>query len=321
MHATRMISRGAPTVDIELTTFENLHLDTPGSMTRDDRDRPAPTRSSTDPSTMTLSQLTPTLAPPRSRSPYSRSHLRSRSSGSYLAPSMLRTHSMPSVDAAGHLTTTTSRGRPSSPLGSSSAYRPAFRRNDEDLKPSRSSGSDDAANYKGESGLLQTPPGLYLNAGNAFPRRRRPSSPLQQVAQVSASGAFSSTSSSASSSPLIGPAKFNESYPTNYPSSFSSSVSSTPTSPRSRSPSISSLETIPDSPDAEEEALEAERIAKLKAAADAADGGQNDGLRDNLDIPSSGRSGSGYGSRERKRWSVCGGERRGDLDLETIYEV
>lgn len=28
-----------------------------------------------------------------------------------------------------------------------------------------------------------------------------------------------------------------------------------------------------------------------------------------------------YGSRDkRKRWSVCGAERRGDLDLETIWE-
>jgi hypothetical protein len=40
---------------------------------------------------------------------------------------------------------------------------------------------------------------------------------------------------------------------------------------------------------------------------------------------SSGRSlsgfGSVYGSRDkRKRWSVCGAERRGDLDLETIWE-
>jgi hypothetical protein len=28
-----------------------------------------------------------------------------------------------------------------------------------------------------------------------------------------------------------------------------------------------------------------------------------------------------FGSRDkRKRWSVCGAERRGDLDLETIWE-
>ncbi|KAJ8130749.1 hypothetical protein O1611_g2880 [Lasiodiplodia mahajangana] len=88
---------------------------------------------------------------------------------------------------------------------------------------------------------------------------------------------------------------------------------------RSRSPSISSLETIPDTPDAEEEALEAERIAQLKAAADAADGGDSKG-RTSLDVPIRGRS-LGIGSRDkRKRWSVCGAERRGDLDLETIWE-
>jgi len=94
---------------------------------------------------------------------------------------------------------------------------------------------------------------------------------------------------------------------------------STPTSARSRSPSISSLETIPDSPDAEEAALEAERIAQLKAAADAAEGGDPKG-RGSLDAPARGRS-LGFGSRDkRKRWSVCGAERRQDLDLETIWE-
>jgi hypothetical protein len=96
-------------------------------------------------------------------------------------------------------------------------------------------------------------------------------------------------------------------------------VPSTPTSARSRSPSISSLETIPDSPDAEEAALEAERIAQLKAAADAAEGGESKG-RSGLDVPVRGRT-LGFGSRDkRKRWSVCGAERRGDLDLETIWE-
>lgn len=95
---------------------------------------------------------------------------------------------------------------------------------------------------------------------------------------------------------------------------------STPISMRSRSPSISSLETIPDSPDAEEAALEAEKIAQLKAAADAEDGGEPKG-RSSLDAPVRGRTLSGFGTRDkRKRWSVCGAERRGDLDLETIWE-
>ncbi|CAK7566331.1 MAG: hypothetical protein SEPTF4163_004271 [Sporothrix epigloea] len=105
-------------------------------------------------------------------------------------------------------------------------------------------------------------------------------------------------------------------------STTSASVPSTPTSTRSRSPSISSLETIPDSPDAEEAALEAERMAQLKADADAVDN-NSDGRsgRSSLDAPTRGRT-LAFGSREkRKRWSVCGAERRGDLDLETIWEV
>lgn len=95
---------------------------------------------------------------------------------------------------------------------------------------------------------------------------------------------------------------------------------STPTSARSRSPSISSLETIPDSPDAEEAALEAERIAQLKAAADAADG--EDSKTKSADTPGSrGRTlGTTFGRDKRKRWSVCGAERRGDLNLDTIWE-
>lgn len=91
---------------------------------------------------------------------------------------------------------------------------------------------------------------------------------------------------------------------------------------RSRSPSISSLETIPDSPDAEEAALEADRVAQLKAAAEAAEGGDSvDGKsRGGMDVPARGRTMT-FGSRDkRKRWSVCGAERRGDIDLETIWE-
>jgi hypothetical protein len=85
---------------------------------------------------------------------------------------------------------------------------------------------------------------------------------------------------------------------------------STPTSFRSRSPSISSLETIPDTPDAEEAArIEAEELAKLRAAA---------GLDD---VESKRRSSGGFGSKkERKRWSVCGAERRADFSLEPIEE-
>lgn len=55
----------------------------------------------------------------------------------------------------------------------------------------------------------------------------------------------------------------------------------------------------------------------LKAAADREDQSE-EGIRR--------RAGSDVGVRgagradKRKRWSVCGAERRGDLDLETIWE-
>jgi hypothetical protein len=162
---------------------------------------------------------------------------------------------------------------------------------------------------------------LHLYHGNTFPRsRRRPASPLHQVS----SALFSSTTSapgSASHSPLLPATKFNEAFPSDISyssrsfSSISSSMPSTPTSTRSRSPSISSLETIPDTPDAEEAAIEAEKIDRLKRMADAGDSfrrGSMDGGP---------RGGGGFGSRDkRKRWSVCGAEKRSDLNLETIWE-
>ena len=162
-----------------------------------------------------------------------------------------------------------------------------------------------------------------------FPRisRRRPSSPLQ----------FSSTPSGqpvgtppSTASPMI-LSRYNESYP-GFSTPSASSMPSTPSSMRSRSPSISSLETIPDIPDAEDAALEADRSASLKTAADKSDdaeasnvGTRRRGASDiintshSLAVP---RAGSiGYlRADKRKRWSVCGAERRQDLDLETIWE-
>ncbi|KAM5433513.1 hypothetical protein MferCBS31731_007019 [Microsporum ferrugineum] len=174
---------------------------------------------------------------------------------------------------------------------------------------------------------------------NTLPRvsRRRPSSPLlPNYTSNGHAGVLASTSSASSAasspssrpSPLILP-KFNEPYPV-YSFSLASSMPSTPTSIRSRSPSISSLETIPDIPDAEAAAIEADQIARLKAAADRADAAEAGGFlassadlkrRSALDMsPSLGsRFGSGWADK-RKRWSVCGAEGRQDLDLETIWE-
>ena len=62
-------------------------------------------------------------------------------------------------------------------------------------------------------------------------------------------------------------------------------------------------------------------MAQLKADADAVDSNADGkGGRSGLDAPTRGRTLT-YNSRDkRKRWSVCGAERRGDLDLETIWE-
>lgn len=171
--------------------------------------------------------------------------------------------------------------------------------------------------------------------------RRRPASPLHSFANVPAivqqpptsfpasvidqNANISMTPSSTSSSPGLGPQKYNETFPSalslhHYASNSSfSSISSTPSSVRSRSPSISSLDTIEDAPDLESEAVEEEsQRLKLIAESDEEDEGPR---RRSLDGPRGfGFGRSGGSGRERKRWSICGGERRADLDLETIWE-
>ncbi|KAH6651092.1 hypothetical protein F5144DRAFT_589400 [Chaetomium tenue] len=247
--------------------------------------KPPTIRRSTDPSPS--SPISPSWMPPalphrpRASSPLSSNHVRSRSAAS-LAPPMGRTQSMPGTNATGHLLFSP-HIRPQSPSGSPSRVRLPRKPVDEGFpsSPTRISVLDHERKIpEGSSSPNQA---LGITPIASVPKLRRPSSPFYGY----------------------------------YPSS---SVPSTPTSARSRSPSISSLETIPDSPDAEEAALESERIAQLKAAADAAEGGETKG-RGSLDVPTRGRTLSGFGSRDkRKRWSVCGAERRQDLDLETIWE-
>ncbi|KAF2670064.1 hypothetical protein BT63DRAFT_228748 [Microthyrium microscopicum] len=167
-----------------------------------------------------------------------------------------------------------------------------------------------------------------------FPRtlRRRPASPLRSLnssraSSVPASPNLSATSipssASLSSSFSSESIKFNETFPSDFPyyystssRSLSLSMPSTPTSIRSRSPSISSLETIPDSPDAEDLAVEEDqkdrqerkRLWETDSSTQTATGATD-------------RPRSGFGSRDkRKRWSVCGAEKRSDLNLETIWE-
>lgn len=186
-------------------------------------------------------------------------------------------------------------------------------------------------------------PSLYpgYTAGGSYQRQRRPSSPLRNYNYASSTPSLysnntapTSPSSMASSpSPLYssaGPGSGVGRYEPLSGYNFPPSVCSNPTTPsslRSRSPSISSLETIPDSPDAEEAAVEAERVArKLRKAKEREDDdGNSESGSDGESVKSVSRGrrvgvGSGVGRDKSKRWSVCGAERRQDLDLETIWE-
>ncbi|MCJ1379366.1 hypothetical protein MMC17_002467 [Xylographa soralifera] len=301
----------------------------------DDVCRPTAPRRSTEPAlpSTPLSSLKPLPFRARNRSPYAKSHLRTHSSASSLtSPPMVRAHSSPIVDAFGHLHIAP-YARPSSPLYSSA-------RRQSPLRKPLDEGSSSAGNYgygvldigetiseNSELDLTPRPPPADseafppspLSIHHTFPRsRRRPASPLQNILQPQSYSSQSPLHTSSSSPTLA--AKFNESYPSSL-----SSVPSTPTSLRSRSPSISSLETIEDSPDAEEAEQEAYSIARLKAAAESEEGEgeqEREGRRrGSLDVPGRLSGGLLLGGRDkRKRWSVCGAERQGDLDLETIWE-
>lgn len=279
--------------------------------------KPPTLRRSTDPSPASPtspSWSTPTLPyRPRASSPLSTLHVRSRSAVN-LAPPMARTQSMPGVNGSGHLLFSP-HIRPQSPAQSPSRVRPLRKPVDEVFpsSPTRMSVHD----HDRQLSERNSSPNLTLGStstATSAARLRRPSSPLRLVHHSSTTSlpSIPSTPSSVASSPSY---RAYDSFSSNY---YTSSMPSTPTSMRSRSPSISSLETIPDTPDAEEAALEAERIAQLKAAAEAAEGGGDAKGKASADLR--GRT-LGFGSRDkRKRWSVCGAERRQDLDLETIWE-
>ncbi|EME49185.1 hypothetical protein DOTSEDRAFT_163312 [Dothistroma septosporum NZE10] len=325
------------------------------------KQRPEATRSSTDPSPAALQGYTsrPTSGQ-RNRSPYSRSHLRSRSSGAALsAPVMTRAHSSSSIHNPSSRTFELSAPpalslAPGSPMKAPARQRSPLRQQ-EDFStynpPPRSPSwfetpSGNAIQSIQEDTELditprqQAPPPAPMLA--SFSRssslRRRPASPLHSLTTATPPSSFPAAiieqgpavnAAIGSNSPSLIPQRYNETHPSlhHYASSSSfSSIPSTPTSQRSRSPSISSLDTIEDTPDLESEAVELERIERLKLAAERqerAERGEDvddePRRRSSLDMP----RGFGFGrgsSRERKRWSVCGGERRGDLDLETIYE-
>lgn len=299
----------------------------------------------------------------RNRSPYARPHLRSKSSGSALAaPAMTRAHSLPAVHTVSCSLESAPSSGSLSPLPSASRsparVRSPFRPQEDGYNPPPRSPSwyEGSATTGGAIESIQEDSELDITprqqpmqsalAGASFSRssgslRRRPASPLHSVSNapqaptsfpasvIDANANISMTPTSTSSSPSLGPTKYNEGFPSSlslhhYASTSSfSSISSTPSSMRSRSPSISSLETIEDAPDLESQAIEAERIRKLRLAADGAESEEDDDgtRRKSLDVPRGFGFGRNGGSgRERKRWSICGGERRGDLDLETIWE-
>ncbi|KAJ5541447.1 hypothetical protein N7494_006523 [Penicillium frequentans] len=248
---------------------------------------------------ITLSVSPEPPAPSRTRSPLPRSHLRSRSLvGIPGMPSMTRAYSSPGLDSRGRYIFVNGRGMPASPA-------------DAKRVPLQMRMDDHIETHRAEVALLAVGQLSGLDAADIPPHRSHALNiPLHFQPPIS------SPPSIHTSPTLTG--KYNESYP-GLSASSSSSVPSTPTSLRSRSPSISSLETIPDIPDAEAEAVEDDRIAELKAAADAADAASNNNRRRGAsDTSSSNSFNTARGGR--KRWSVCGAERRQDLDLETIWE-
>ncbi|KAL5334323.1 hypothetical protein BJX70DRAFT_378604 [Aspergillus crustosus] len=283
--------------------------------------------------TLSLTPDPPTSAP--SRPPFPRSHLRSRSLADTSGlPIMIRAHSSPGLDSRGRYIYVNGRGVPTNmPEGSPKRYLPLQLPTTEYFETrltQRNNVSETISEHaeldtSGPSTTHSEFPSASPVLSHSVPRvgRRQTSSPLHFPQTPSRE--VHSSPSSAHSSPNILSSRYNEAFPA-YSASSASSMPSTPTSLRSRSPSISSLETIPDIPDAEAAAIESDRIAALKAAADRADdadassGSRRRGASD-MSGPSSGlnmRTGGTAGYR--KRWSVCGAERRQDLDLETIWE-
>lgn len=246
---------------------------------------------------------------------------------------MMRAHSSPGLDSRGRYIFANGRGVPANPADNTPKRYPPLQVSMADSLEPRMLHRKNISETISEHAELNTPGSTASSSdyrssspvlSHATPRmgRRRPSSPLH-FPQSPSSQVTSSPMSPANSSPTVLSSRFNEAFPS-YSTSSASSMPSTPTSLRSRSPSISSLETIPDIPDAEAEALESDRIAALKAVADRADDAdaasnvtRRRGVSD-MSGPSSSNARAGGGSR--KRWSVCGAERRQDLDLETIWE-
>ncbi|KAL3479182.1 hypothetical protein BJX99DRAFT_222635 [Aspergillus californicus] len=334
MEASRTRPKGLMLPPSPMGSVESLASSSSGSPAADDICEPE--RLGNVMITLSRSPDPPASTP--TRQPYSRSHFRSRSlADDPSMPAMIRAHSSPGLDSRGVYSFANGRSAPANmadhtpkrylplQLSTADSFDPRMlHRNNISETISEHVELDTSGSSGSYSDTHPLPSPVF---SHALPRmgRRRPSSPLHFNPQTPAS----QPTSSPSSSPIILSSRYNESFPS-YSASSASSMPSTPTSLRSRSPSISSLETIPDIPDAEAAETESDRIASLKAAADRADEADDASIRRRGASDSSGpssltntRAGSGgYMTRadKRKRWSVCGAERRQDLDLETIWE-
>ena len=243
-------------------------------------------------------------------------------------PLMQRAHSSPGVDSSGRFITPAyhTPRRPASPL-STARRRSPLRGTMEESYPVSWSGLAMEPNIPehAELDLSDRFPVEYSSISpipqyhHTFPRsRRRPASPLH----ASASAPLLSVRSElrAVSPHTSGTVSPHTKYYANeaFPNSFSSvsSMPSTPSSFRSRSPSISSLETIEDTPDAEEAA----RIAAEEDLRYRAEMGEAEMTESKRRSSLEGRGSTLRSNKERKRWSVCGAERRADFSLEVIEE-
>lgn len=241
-------------------------------------------------------------------------------------PLMQRAHSSPGVDSSGRFITPghSAPRRPASPL-SAGRRRSPLRGTMDDSYPVSWSGLAIEPNIPEHAELDLTEDFSSYSPipsyHNTFPRsRRRPASPLHASASAPSLNPNPRSELRAISPHTAGTSSPQHRYYLNeaYPNSFgsASSMPSTPSSFRSRSPSISSLETIEDTPDAEEAArLAAEEDAKYRA--EMGDSAEPDPKRrGSLEL----RSSTLRSNKERKRWSVCGAERRADFSLEPIEE-
>ncbi|KAL2836084.1 hypothetical protein BJY01DRAFT_61162 [Aspergillus pseudoustus] len=341
MEASRTRPEGITLPSSPMDSVESLassRSSSSGSPAADDTGEPARLRNVM----ITLSLTPDPPAPSPNRQPFTRSHFRSRSlADDPGVPVMIRAHSSPGLDSRGRYIFVNGREATANMADNTpKRYLPLQLPTADSFEPRmlpRKNISETISEHAelDTSGLTTSHPDYYHASSpilsHSTPRigRRRPSSPLHFP---TAPNQAVNSPSSTHSSPSILSSRYNEAFPS-YSTSSASSMPSTPTSLRSRSPSISSLETIPDIPDAEAAAIEADRISALKTAADRADEAEdaNYANRRRLGTDVSGPSGSltnmrtgggGYLTRsdKRKRWSVCGAERRQDLDLETIWE-